>query len=398
MSRHPVAQVNRFLLHEAPPSLRTGYRDVISDPAPSSRHRQLCVLGERALAYLASLTVSLYRAGDAVTPSIESAFGRMQRCSLGHYIELLRLGSKASLPLAGALLDPETQLPAAMRFAAAMRGIEEAVELDARDLRRSIERNTSGSLKRVRMASFWETFVGYRNRAEGHSASHNWPVQHPEYFALMTPYLEAALTEVLTAPPIVRAFEEYAVAELEGIEYAQGRFVHAFAGEHGGIPFRLSIEQPESLQLPDADGDDPRGAPFVLAMGAPEGAVGAAGAQATGPYYDLLKDGAPAPKAVPQKSTPNAGEATDEDRRRDGPARPRLYGREAEFRAIDAVLDRCAAPGEAPPHGHVIFLAGESGVGKSSMAHEVSRRARSLGFEVVDVACEPFHQGMSLFP
>src|SRR4051794_9199417 len=74
-----------------------------------------------------------------------------------------------------------------------------------------------------------------------------------------------------------------------------------------------------------------------------------------------------------------------------------LYGRESERHRIGDVLRRVAS-GEAARAGAVIFIAGDSGVGKSALAHSILQDAAGIGFDVFETACEPFHEGMSYFP
>ncbi|HXU44448.1 MAG TPA: AAA family ATPase [Thermoanaerobaculia bacterium] len=89
-------------------------------------------------------------------------------------------------------------------------------------------------------------------------------------------------------------------------------------------------------------------------------------------------DGGPAPEAPP------------------APRRIEIYGRDLELAEIRAALE---AVGEgAPDTPQMLLLAGASGVGKSALSRAGIALAQDLGFRVLSVVCEPFHEGMSFFP
>ena len=377
-----LQQVNKFLLQEAPAQIRDAYRSAISDASPASRHAQLCVLGEVGLAYIGSVGVSEYRSRRGRDDKIESAFGHMRKCSLGDFLELIRLGVKAGVPVLEPFGGGQPDLPRCRRFAAGVEGVKEAVRLGARNVVPSVERRLSGKAKKLRWLGFWEQFAFYRNRAVGHSASHGWPVGQPEYYETLVPLLEEALVEALTTEAAESVFRGYTVASLLTVERRGGEHVSRVSGEHLGVPFQSELAA--TAGAPPAAHEP--GSALLLSYTADEGPA------VLGPFIDLLRDGPPEALREPPAVRARGHAA---------PAPPQfLFGRDSEFARIDRVLEQKSRPAEdgAPGHGHLIFLAGESGVGKSSMAQEVGRRARELGYEIADVACEPFHQGMSLFP
>lgn len=48
--------------------------------------------------------------------------------------------------------------------------------------------------------------------------------------------------------------------------------------------------------------------------------------------------------------------------------------------------------------GRIVIVRGASGTGKTFLAQEACRSASQMGFDIAVTACEPFHEGMSLFP
>ncbi|RKT76661.1 AAA ATPase-like protein [Terracoccus luteus] len=73
-----------------------------------------------------------------------------------------------------------------------------------------------------------------------------------------------------------------------------------------------------------------------------------------------------------------------------------LFGRLRELNALNGMVDGLLS-GQTSV-ARVALLSGHSGVGKSALASAALERATALGAEVVRIACEPFHDGMSFFP
>jgi hypothetical protein len=89
------------------------------------------------------------------------------------------------------------------RFSVADTAIQDAIEL-AGGAEPAPDRVTApGDACPVQLAG-WERLVEYRNRAEAHPATYSWPVSHPDYYAIMSPLLEDALVEALTAAHVER--------------------------------------------------------------------------------------------------------------------------------------------------------------------------------------------------
>jgi L-threonine kinase len=246
-----LPQISRAIFHEYPRPIREVYAAVVGDAEPASRHRRLLALGETSIAWFASLAFSDYRSQRYRDPDprVEDAVGRAQRPSLGQYLELWRAASAATQPAMFDLKQPEVdqELPSCQRFFAAVAGIEDAIELEANNIGRAISVRLDRQMKKVTWFDFWGKLVEYRNRAEGHSTSHAWPVSHPDYYRLITPILEAALTEALSSPNVGRLFSEHPLAHLTDIGYQDGLFCHRFAGEDSGLPFQTQVKMEQSV-------------------------------------------------------------------------------------------------------------------------------------------------------
>ena len=72
----------------------------------------------------------------------------------------------------------------------------------------------------------------------------------------------------------------------------------------------------------------------------------------------------------------------------------KVAGRKSEIADITRALERSAADRT----GAIILIRGASGTGKSFLSQEAWRVARQLGFDVATTICEPFNEGMVLFP
>lgn len=78
-----------------------------------------------------------------------------------------------------------------------------------------------------------------------------------------------------------------------------------------------------------------------------------------------------------------------------------LLGREEETSCIAKIIDDIVSPSPSGLESRsvrFVLVGGESGVGKSTLARYACAHAARLGFDVHAVVCEPFHEGMSLFP
>jgi tetratricopeptide (TPR) repeat protein len=75
-----------------------------------------------------------------------------------------------------------------------------------------------------------------------------------------------------------------------------------------------------------------------------------------------------------------------------------LLGRDHEAGCIADIIEEAASPQSGSPGVRYILIGGESGVGKSALARYACAYAAKRGFDVHSVVCEPFHEGMSLFP
>jgi len=74
--------------------------------------------------------------------------------------------------------------------------------------------------------------------------------------------------------------------------------------------------------------------------------------------------------------------------------RPAIPGREFELSGARALLEGALKTRA----GRLILLGGKSGSGKTHLAHEICRIADELGYDVAATACEPFQEGVVLYP
>jgi DNA-binding CsgD family transcriptional regulator len=73
-----------------------------------------------------------------------------------------------------------------------------------------------------------------------------------------------------------------------------------------------------------------------------------------------------------------------------------FVGRQEEFARAVALLSKVAEPDNAC--GRVLFIAGEPGIGKSRLAHELVARARAVGFEYLVGRCVEHYAGVPFAP
>lgn len=244
-----AARTSRMIFQQYPGPIRQLYASVVTERSPAARHAKLCKLGEGALAYMASMALSDYRNRRHADPDpkVESVLAGMKRISMGQYLQLFRVGTDAIQPaLFDYKLSRSDSFPAISRFSSACSAIEEAIELEAQNLRRIVSQRLE-SPRRCTWLAFWERLTEYRNRSEAHPATYNWPISHGDYYSIMTPILEAALTEALAAPHVERVFTDHPVAMLANISYGADRYLHEVVGEDLGLPFESVISLDRSV-------------------------------------------------------------------------------------------------------------------------------------------------------
>jgi L-threonine kinase len=304
----PVGRANRMIFQQYPNPIRQLYGTVVIEHSPAARHAKLCKLGEGALAYIASMALSDYRNRRHTDPDpkVESVLAGMKRISMGQYLQIFRVATDAIQP---ALFDYKLSRPdncvAISRFSSAYSAIMEAIELEAHNLRRIVSQRLE-SPSRCTWLTFWERLIEYRNRAEAHPATHNWPVGHPDYYAIMTPLLEYAFIEALTAAHVERVFTDHPIAKLTNITYGGDRYLHEVVGEDLGLPFRSLISMDRSVT--DVWSQESwrarTGCPLMLGK-LPSGAY-----EINGLMHDLATQGPPRSLAAAAPSEPRVVVAT----------------------------------------------------------------------------------------
>ena len=155
-----------MIFQQFPSPIRQLYGAVVTERSLAARHAKLCKLGEGALAYMASMALSDYRNRRHADPDpkTESVLAGMKRISMGQYLQIFRVATDAIQP---ALFDYKLSRPdncvAISRFCAAYAAIQEAIDLEAQNLRR-IVLAAAGGTGRCSWLGFWEKLVEYRNR------------------------------------------------------------------------------------------------------------------------------------------------------------------------------------------------------------------------------------------
>jgi L-threonine kinase len=295
-------RTNPVIFQQFPRPIRELYGAVVVERSLPARHAKLCKLGEGALAYMASMALSDYRNRRHTDPDpkAESVLSGMKRISMGQYLQIFRVATDAIQP---ALFDYKLSRPdncvAMSRFAAAYAAIQEAIELEAQNLRRIVLQRVEAP-SRCTWLGFWDRVVEYRNRAEAHPATYNWPVAHADYYAILTPLLEDALVEALTAPHVERVFRDHPVATLSHISYGVDRYLHEVAGEDLGLPFGSLISMDRSVTdiWSQASWQARPGCLLMLAK-LPSGAY-----EISGLMHDLVAEGPPSPLAAGASQQP----------------------------------------------------------------------------------------------
>jgi len=299
-----AGRANRVIFQQFPNPIRQLYAAAVVERSPASRHAKLCKLGEAALAYMASMAVSDYRNRRHMDPDprTESLLAKMKRISMGQYLQIFRVATDAIQP---ALFDYKLSRPdnclAIGRFFSAYSAVEDAIELEAQNLRRIVSQRLQAPVRSSWLA-FWERLVEYRNRAEAHPATYNWPIAHADYYAVMSPLLEEALVEALTAAHVERVFSDHPVATLTTITYGADRYLHEVAGEDLGLPFQslISLDRSISDIWSQESWKARPGCQLMLAK-LPSGAY-----EISGLMHDLVTAGPPRPLAAGAPSEPRA--------------------------------------------------------------------------------------------
>ena len=282
-----------MIFQQFPPAIRQLYTLVVTERSLPSRHAKLCKLGEGALAYMASLALSDYRNRRHTDPDpkVESVLSGLKRISMGQYLQIFRVATDAIQP---ALFDYKLSRPdncmAISLFCAAYSAVQEAIDLEAQNLRRIVLQKLESPAK-CTWLGFWDKLVEYRNRAEAHPAAYNWPTGHRDYYSILTPLLENALVEALTAPHVERVFRDHPVAALSHISYDVDRYLHEVSGEDLGLPFESLISMDRSVtDIWSQDSWQARPGCLLMLAKLPSGAY-----EITGPMYDLAANGPPVP-------------------------------------------------------------------------------------------------------
>jgi len=242
-------RINRTIFQQYPLPIRRAYGAAVTERNLATRHGLLCKMGEAVLSHMASMALSDYRNRRHTDPDpkVESVIGSLKRMSMGHFLQIFRISSDAIQPaLFDYKLNTSEESEALGRFFSAYLAIEDAIELEAQNLRRIVSQRIEKPV-RANWFSFWEKLVEYRNRSEAHPATYNWPIGHPDYYNIMVPLLEAALVEALMAPHIERVFAEHPIATLNNIQYVGSTYLHEVFGEDLGLPFESVISLDRSV-------------------------------------------------------------------------------------------------------------------------------------------------------
>jgi L-threonine kinase len=299
-----AGRTNRVIFQQYPAPIRQLYAAAVVERSPASRHAKLCRLGEGALAYMASLALSDYRNRRHTDPDpkTESLLAGMKRISMGQYLQVFRVATDAIQP---ALFDYKLSRPdtcvAISRFSTAYAAIQDAIDLEAQNLRRIVSQRLEAPARCSWLAG-WERLVEYRNRAEAHPATYNWPVSHPDYYAIMSPLLEDALVEALTAPHVQRVLSDHPVATLAHISRGTDRYLHEVTGEDLGLPFQAEISLDRSItDIWSQDTWQARPGCQLMLARLPSGAY-----EISGLLHDLVTSGPPGPLAAAAPAQPRA--------------------------------------------------------------------------------------------
>ena len=257
---------------------------------------------EVGLSFLASIAFSDYRTRSwrDPDPKIEAALGNKRRLTLGHLLEILRLCSTRGDAgiLATCLAVEASSLASLRRFAAVNAGIQDAVDLEAGNLERVVALRLEQTAPTLRWLEGWELLVAYRNRSEGHSASHRWPIEHERYFSITTDSYLSALLDLLGTEAVATLVREHPIGRLESVNYHDGAYQHVVAGEEAGVPFRTVVSMEKSIEdvFTAPEWSVSSGVQLLLSMTHSGEYV------MEGPFHDLLEEGVPLAMNVPTRS------------------------------------------------------------------------------------------------
>lgn len=256
------ARVRNELLQTYPVVLRRSYRSVLEATNDVLRHKLLLRLADAGLRVVASVALT-EAAGAGPGVVLAERATRPRSPSMGKLIDVVRAcvqrGSEVA-PTEAEMFEP---LPASGRLGLAMSAIQDSIELRAGNIERLIIDKLRQVPPTTDWLEAWGLIVKYRNRAEGHPDSYDWPIDHDDYFRLFTPILEEAVTELLLTPHLRRVFSTFILADLRRVDFDNGAFVHTFLCDDHGVPVTTAIVLDRSLG-PARHADGTRAPTFVL--------------------------------------------------------------------------------------------------------------------------------------
>jgi hypothetical protein len=295
------------LAKDYPAQIRAFYRRVLRQARPTDRHRHLLRLGEASIAYFASLSFSDYRAvrrGDQ-DRTTEDRLSKAGPLTCGDHFGLFRtsqnaLGRTVIFDVRG--YDVSPKLVDGSRLVNSMRAVEQAVRLGADNVALAVDEGLRNPGKMVRWFHFWGDFVAYRNKCV-HAYDNGWPVDRPDYYAVMAPLLEAALVEALRTEYAESVLLDYPIARLYDIKWRGPGLELGFEVEHRGVPSLESVTVPTP---PEGPSDLQEEAAYVLARD-DDASTWALYTR----FYDLRRTGVEA-ELVPRPSLPMTEQLLDE--------------------------------------------------------------------------------------
>ena len=278
------------------------------------RHKALIEFAESSLEYLTSIIFSTYRNQSWSFPSkdVEGCLSGLSNLTFGKSLELLRLSfDKLEAPIFDV---GEVPLPANQRLGQAIAGINEAIELEASNIRRLVEARLNASPPRLSWFQAFGTLVNYRNRAEGHSRSHRWPVGHVDYYPLMCPLLEASVVELITAPGIADYLLHTCTGTMLSSDGPSAGGGYLFDVEYQGAPMRVhgNLDEPQGAVFPESPWSkvDPR---LYLLSSRQTGEI-ITNLVIEGQFHDFGRHGLPSALAVPDGPTAGPSAAPSANR------------------------------------------------------------------------------------